>query len=469
MALRMSLNLALPDVDNPVQTGDTTHRRNCRQLGQLFHKMSMGNVGADGNSLGIVHGYGTVTLSSCSGDLVVTIDGTSVTRAHASSDDADGAALAALINADSTLNKKVLARYAASTNKLTIKSKVAGVDGNYTLKVSGTGLTASGAALTLGADQYSLDLRTSATPAETFYTAAATATGTLTATIGGTAVAITAPTGTDTAAANQSINELATAINADATASKYVRAFVAPHAYVTLTATDAGAVTLTINNIDCTITATGTEDDDGASLVTAINALTASHGCVATYKASSNVLSLTSVRSDKKIRVFASGAGATTVTPGGHATGEVQLTNTTDGEFTVTVNGVDCTVTATATEDDVGALLVTAINAANVAHNCTASYAAGSDLLTIRSDYAGALGNELTLAISGAGAGDSTVSGAVFGTGGTAVAGFDKCVVQCLIPGVIGNAIATTATGTGLTADNARLQGGAESRVTYSL
>lgn len=468
MSLKMSLSLSLPDVDQPVQTGDTTHRRNCRQLGQLFNKMSMGNVGADGNSHGFAHGYGTVALSSCSGDLIVTIDGTSVTRAHASSDDADGAALAALINADTTLNKKVLARYSASTNKLTITSKVAGVDGNYTLKVSGTGLTASGAALTLGADQYSLDLRTSATPAESFVTAAAAVTGSVSVTIGGTAVTLTAPTGTDSAAANQYINELATAINANSTVNKWVRAFVAPHAYVTLTATGADVVTLTINDIACTITAGGTEDTDGAALVTAINALTASHGCVATYKASSNVLTLTSIRSDKKVKVFASGAGATTVTPGGHATGEVTLTDTTADLFTVTVGGVDCTVTATTTEDDVGALLVAAINAQNTAHRCTASYVDATNLLTIRSDYAGAIGNEITLAVSGDGIGTSAASAATLGSGGTSVAGFDKCVIQCLVPGVIGNAISLTGD-TAVTADTAVLQGGVESRVTYSL
>jgi hypothetical protein len=400
--------------------------------------------------------------------LIVTVDGTSVTRAHASSDDADGAALAALINAEATLKTKVLARYSASTNKLTITSKVAGVDGNYTLKVSGTGLTASGAALTLGADQYSMDFRTSATPAESFITAAATVTGSVAVTIGGTAVTLTAPTGTDVAAANQYINELATAINANATVSKWVRAFVAPHAYVTLTDTGAGALTLTINGIACSVTATTTEDDVGALLVTAVNALTASHGCVATYKASSNVLSLTSVRSDKKVSVFVSGAGAVDVTAGGHATGEVTLTDTTADVFTVTIDGVACTVTATTTEDDVGALLVAAINAENTAHRCTASYVDATNLLTIRSDYAGARGNEITLVVSGDGIGTSAASAATLGSGGTAVAGFDKCVIQCLVPGVIGNAIALVGD-TAVTADTALLQGGAESRVTYSL
>lgn len=462
MSLKMNLSLSLPNVDQPIFTGDASWRRNCRQLAELFKKMASGNLPR--RQLGAVHAYGTVTLDTCSGTLVVVVDGTAITVSHNTDDATDGAALAAAINANATLKPKVLARYNSTTKILTIQSKVAGLAGNYTLSASGTGLTASGAALTLGVDETTLDLRTSASAAYGWILASGGAlSGAVGATIGGTLVTATAAGGD-----NQTLKLIAGAINANATVSKWVRAHTAPLSFATLTATDAGAVTITINGIDCTITAGGTEDTDGASLVTAINALTGSHGCVARYFNATNQLHITSLEADKKIKLAASGAGATTVTIGGRAAQTISIDAVTADVITVTVDGVACSITATNTDEDTqGALLVTAINAKNAQHKCTASYATGggggaAGTLTITSDYAGAVGNEITLAISGAGKGSSAVAGAVL------AGGLDKCVLTCLVPGVIGNSLSLVASGTNAAVDGTPLSGGAESRVAYT-
>ena len=137
--------------------------------------------------------------------------------------------------------------------------------------------------------------------------------------------------------------------------------------------------------------------------------------------------------------------------------------------ITVTIGGVPCTITATNTDEDTqGALLVTAINALSGTHGCFASYASGggggaAGTLTITSQYPGAASNEVTLAISGAGKGDSAV------TAGLLDGGFDRVEIECIVPGVIGNAIALVASGTGITVSAALLSEGSESRVAYTL
>jgi hypothetical protein len=478
MSLKMNLSLSLPSsVDDPVQTGDTSIRRNCRQIGALFKSLASGNLSIGNGRLGSNHAYGTVVLASTSGDLVVTIAGTSVTRTHASSDDADGAALAVSINANATLNKLVKARYATATDTLTVEALVAGSGGNYSFAVSGTGLTVSGPALTLGADDVVLDFRSAADKAWAFVTATHTITGTVGAVIGGTTVTITAPLGVgDTvagrAAANQGLREIANAINANTTVNKWVRARTVPNAYVQLTSTTADVVTVTVNGTACSATGLDTDEDvTGPLLVTAINALTGTHGCVARYVASSDILYVRSVVSDKRVSLAVSGAGAGTSAVGGVATKTISIDAVTADVITVTIGGVACTITGTNTDEDTqGALLVTAINAKTGAHGCVASYATGggggaAGTLTVTSKWPGAAGNQVSLAITGAGIGSSAVTGAAVALDG----GYDRCEIECLVPGVIGNAIALTASGTGITAVGALLSGGTESRVAYTL
>jgi hypothetical protein len=220
MALKISLNLTLPDVDNPIQTGDTTHRRNCLHLADLLKKLASGNLpgvagtttldmrtsgasasayltassasgsvgatiggttvtatasGGDNPSLALIKaainanttvnkwvvasiaGLATaseyVTLSGTSGTLTVTINGTGVSVTHNTDDDTDGAALATAINA-STRRNLITASYNAGNNRLTITANSAGSAGNaITLAVTGTGLTANGATLSGGTDK----------------------------------------------------------------------------------------------------------------------------------------------------------------------------------------------------------------------------------------------------------------------------------------------------------------------------
>ncbi len=474
MSLKMNLNLNLPSsVDNPVQTGDSTPRRNCRQLAKLFDRLASGNlsISADGR-LGSVNAYGTVALSGCSGSLTVTVNQITVTRAHASSDDADGAALAASINSDTNLKKIVKARYAASTDKLTIEAIVAGAAGNYSLSVSGTGLTASGANLTLGLDSTVLDFRTSAEKAWAFLTASGAITGTVGGVIGGTTVTITAPLGVgDTvagrAAANQGLREIADAINANTTVNKWVRARVTPNAYVQLTSTTADVVTVQVNGIDCSVTGLDTDEDvTGALLETAVNDKTEQHGCTARYVASSDILYIRPIKSDKRVKLKVSGAGAGSSAIGGNASMTILLDTVSSYVLTVTVNGTACSTTGIGTDEDAaGALLVTAINAKESDHGCNASYNTGTDTLTVYSLSPGSAGNEISLAISGTGAGSSAVTGSATALDN----GFDRCEIECLVPGVIGNAIALTASGTGITAVGSLLSGGSESRVAYAL
>jgi phage tail sheath gpL-like len=94
---------------------------------------------------------GTLTISSGSGAVGGTIGGTSVTVTWATSDTASAAALAAAINANTTVNKWVVATSALGV--CTVTALVKGVIGNnVTLVASGTGVTASAARLAGGLD-----------------------------------------------------------------------------------------------------------------------------------------------------------------------------------------------------------------------------------------------------------------------------------------------------------------------------
>jgi phage tail sheath gpL-like len=93
---------------------------------------------------------GTLTMASSSGSVGGTIAGTAKTVTWATSDALSSAALAAAINADTTLNKIVMASSAGAVT--TVRALVPGTVGNKILLVaSGTNVTASGAALTGGA------------------------------------------------------------------------------------------------------------------------------------------------------------------------------------------------------------------------------------------------------------------------------------------------------------------------------
>jgi len=97
-----------------------------------------------------VYAYATLTISGGSGSVGGTIDGTAKTVTWATSDANSAALLAAAVNADATISKKVLAT--AAGNVVTLTALVPGAIGNkYTLVASGTGVTASGANFANGA------------------------------------------------------------------------------------------------------------------------------------------------------------------------------------------------------------------------------------------------------------------------------------------------------------------------------
>ena len=125
MSLKMNLSLSLPDVDNAVQTGDPTHRRNCLQLSQLFKKLANGNLPVD--RVGSCHAYGTVQFTgTAAAAQSVTINNTVVSQTGGGTADTDAASMAAAINANAVLSKLVVARAAAATDLVTIQAKKAG-------------------------------------------------------------------------------------------------------------------------------------------------------------------------------------------------------------------------------------------------------------------------------------------------------------------------------------------------------
>jgi hypothetical protein len=94
------------------------------------------------SSLDSIFGSATITLSSASGAVGATIGGTLKTVTASGGDAATATALAAAINADATISKKV--RASAAANVITVKSLLPGAVGNYTMTASGTGSSVSG-------------------------------------------------------------------------------------------------------------------------------------------------------------------------------------------------------------------------------------------------------------------------------------------------------------------------------------
>ena len=113
---------------------------------------------------------GTLTISSGSGAVGGTIDGTTVTATWATSDTNSAALVAAAINANTTTNKKVYATSAGGV--VTVAALVPGIQGNaITLVASGTGVTASGAKLGAGTGTAGVGADTPTTATATALTA----------------------------------------------------------------------------------------------------------------------------------------------------------------------------------------------------------------------------------------------------------------------------------------------------------
>jgi hypothetical protein len=110
------------------------------------------SIGGQALTAGQFRASGTLTISSGSGQVGGTIEGTLITVLWATSDTASATALAAAINAspDPAIKGVIEAKSAAGV--VTVYAKNPGTGGNaYTLVASGTGVTASGATLANGA------------------------------------------------------------------------------------------------------------------------------------------------------------------------------------------------------------------------------------------------------------------------------------------------------------------------------
>lgn len=137
----------------PNTIGNTSMRAEERALANYFAAAAGGVYPSTALQVGAhaVAATGTLTISSGSGSVGGTINGTTVTATWATSDTNSAALVAAAINANSTVNKFVQATSAAGV--VTLTAFPPGSLGNCcTLVASGTGVTASGAKLTGGAN-----------------------------------------------------------------------------------------------------------------------------------------------------------------------------------------------------------------------------------------------------------------------------------------------------------------------------
>lgn len=131
-------------------------RRSLNYLANLVNAVATGSIpGTAVVSYGQTPASGTLTISSGSGTVGGSINGVSITVTWATSDTATATALAAAINASANalVAGFVTATSAAGVVTVTGGFRAPGVTGNaVTLAASGTGVTASGARLTGGAE-----------------------------------------------------------------------------------------------------------------------------------------------------------------------------------------------------------------------------------------------------------------------------------------------------------------------------
>lgn len=129
-------------------------REQLERLSTILDGIQGGNYAAtfdiSSSTTNAVKASGTLTLSSASGTVGGTIGGTAVTVTASGGDTVTAAAIAAAINANTTVNKLCYATSSAAV--VTVTANLAGPVGNkITLVASGTGVTASAGTLASGA------------------------------------------------------------------------------------------------------------------------------------------------------------------------------------------------------------------------------------------------------------------------------------------------------------------------------
>lgn len=235
--------------------GTSSPREELRALANYIQAIECGAKNASvaisvGERSGVT-ATGTITISSGSGVITATIAGYAVGVTWATSDTNSATLLKNAINADKNISHFVVATSSSGVVTLTAVPTDAAGD-QITLAVTGTNVTKSAATLT-----------GSIAVAATGTLTMASSSGTVGGTIGGTAVTVTWGTSDTLSAA-----ALATAINANATVSKWVSATSAL-GVVTLTAVEKSALG---NNV--TLVASGSNvSASGAKLTGGVSAV----------------------------------------------------------------------------------------------------------------------------------------------------------------------------------------------------
>lgn len=154
MAIKYVVNVSGADGDDPVKS--TQKRENLLAIARQLRAVASGHkpvIYTIDVRDAAVSASGTVTISSGSGTVSITINGVAFSRTWATSDTATATAFVTDINASTNALVQNIVTASSAAGVVTITAIVAGVTGNcITLAAAGTGMTASGARLTSGAE-----------------------------------------------------------------------------------------------------------------------------------------------------------------------------------------------------------------------------------------------------------------------------------------------------------------------------
>lgn len=154
MAIKYVVNVSGADGDDPVKSGQK--RENLLAIARQLRAVASGHkpvIYTIDVRDAAVSASGTVTISSGSGTVSITINGVAFSRTWATSDTATAAAFVTDINASTNALVQNIVTASSAAGVVTITAIVPGVVGNcITLAAAGTGMTASGARLTSGAE-----------------------------------------------------------------------------------------------------------------------------------------------------------------------------------------------------------------------------------------------------------------------------------------------------------------------------
>jgi hypothetical protein len=472
-ALADAINAQVTASQKVVAYSDGTSRTYVVADGSNRATVTVSSVGA-GKTYGcrikgiaITPSAGFVTVSgSNDGDAgSITVGGTRVTFTEGASDTLTAVAIAAAINASSTITSKgIYATNAAGVVYIFVRADLAGV----AVSATGTGVTVNTATISGASNTDAVDSACLAWAINT----------------------------------NPLVNGIVRAVNASSTTVVVIAKKSAPlkgsgtgvktAGPLMILSSAAGTITANIAGFDTSVTYATSDAATATALTAAINANTdvTDLGYYALNVASGVVLIQSRKDGDQ---MFAVGARGTNVTVGGSTTPQTTITIATgSGTIDAYVNGVKvASITATGVDATDAAALAAAINADFYARQFgvatssagvvtfTSSLAIGLEAvgaatvsgayLTNAGLYGGVAGNALTLTTSG----NCVRSGATFANGSSGV------VVTSTLPGVAGNWIlfaAGVADAAHLTASGARLgtspaglvNAGAESVATFT-